>query len=50
MGKFNEKKEKWTNKGTDKQYVADFLIHITNCHTRCLYKFLKSQYCQVSSS
>ena len=25
-------------KGTDKQYVADFLIHITTCHTRVLYK------------
>ena len=42
MGKFNGKKEKWTNKGTDKQYVAEFLIHITTCHTRCLYKISKS--------
>ena len=24
MKKFIGKKEKWTNKGTDKQYVADF--------------------------
>ena len=23
----SEKKEKWTNKGTDKQYVADFLLY-----------------------
>ena len=34
MGKFNGKKEKWTNKVTDKQYVADFLINITTCHTK----------------
>ena len=27
MEKFIGKKEKWTNKGTDKQYVADSLIH-----------------------
>ena len=27
------KKEKWTNKGTDKRYVADSLIHSTTCHT-----------------
>ena len=27
------KKEKWTNKGTDKPYVADSLIHSTTCHT-----------------
>ena len=26
MGKFNGKKEKWTNKGTNTQYVADFFI------------------------
>ena len=26
-------KEKWTNKGTDKPYVADSLIHSTNCYT-----------------
>ena len=24
------KKEKWTNKTTDKQYVAEFIIHIVN--------------------
>ena len=29
---FFEKKEKWTNKGTDKQYVADSLRHRTTCH------------------
>ena len=26
--------ETWTNKGTDKPYVADSLIHSTTCHTR----------------
>ena len=25
-------KEKWINKGTEKQYVADSLIHSTTCH------------------
>ena len=29
MENFIGKKEKWTNKGTDKQYVADSLIHNT---------------------
>ena len=27
MEKFIGKKEKWINKGTDKQYVADSLLH-----------------------
>ena len=36
------KKEKRTNKGTDKQYVADSLIHDTTNHTRCLYQISKS--------
>ena len=27
------KKEKRTNKGTDKPYVADYFIHSTTCHT-----------------
>ena len=26
------KKEKWTNKGTDMQYVAEFFIHSITCH------------------
>ena len=26
------KKLKWTNKGTDKPYVADSIIHSTTCH------------------
>ena len=26
------KREKLTNKGTDKQYVAEFSIHSTTCH------------------
>ena len=25
-------KEKWTNKGTNKQYVVEYLIHSTTCH------------------
>ena len=29
---FIREKEKWTNKGTDKQYVADSLLHSTTCH------------------
>ena len=37
---FVREKEKWTNKGTDKQYVADSLIHITTCHYQALYKIL----------
>ena len=32
-GNFVREKEKWTNKGTDKTYVADSLIHSTTCHT-----------------
>ena len=36
------KKEKWRNKGTDKQYVADSLLHDTTYHTRCLYEISKS--------
>ena len=27
-----ERKKNWTNKGTDKQYVADSFIHIKTCH------------------
>ena len=42
MGNFNGKKEKWTNKVTDKQFVADFFIHITTCHIRFFYKISKS--------
>ena len=30
---FVREKEKWTNKGTDKPLVADFLIYSTNCYT-----------------
>ena len=33
MEKFIGKKEKWTNKGTDKPYVADSLILSKSCHT-----------------
>ena len=34
MEKITAKKEKWTNKGTDRSYVADYLIHGTTCHTK----------------
>ena len=34
---FVREKEKWTNKGTDMQYVADFLIHSTTVHYQALY-------------
>ena len=33
MGKNTGKKEKLTNKGTDKPYVTDSLINSTTCHT-----------------
>ena len=42
MGKNIGKKEKWINKGTDKQYVADSLLHNTTCHTQGLYKISES--------
>ena len=32
------KEENWTNKGTDKQYVADSLLHSTTCHIQPLYQ------------
>ena len=38
MEKIVGKKEKKTNKGTDKQYVADSLLHSTTCHTKALYQ------------
>ena len=31
-------KEKWTNKETDKQYVADSLTHSTTCYYQALYQ------------
>ena len=31
-------KEKWTNKGTDKQYMAVLLLHNTTHHYQALYK------------
>ena len=31
-------KEKWTNKGTDKQYVAVFFLHNTTHHYKALYQ------------
>ena len=38
MENFIGKKEKWTNKGTDKQYVAGSLLHSTTCYIQPLYQ------------
>ena len=39
LRKFCEREEeKWTNKGTAKQYVADSLLHSTTCHYQALYQ------------
>ena len=35
-------KEKSTNEGIDKQYVAESLIHSTTCHAQALYQISKS--------
>ena len=35
-------KEKWTNKGNDKQQHADSLLHDTTSHTQHLYQVSKS--------
>ena len=35
---FVREKEKRTNKGTDKQYVADSLLHSTTSHYQALYQ------------
>ena len=35
-------KEKWTNKGNDKQQNADSLLHNTTSHTQHLYQISKS--------
>ena len=35
-------KEKGINKGTDKQYVAVFLLHNTNHHLQALYQISES--------
>ena len=35
-------KEKWTNKGTDKQYVAVLLLHNTTHHYQALYQISES--------
>ena len=39
---FIGKKEKWTNKGNDKQEEADSLLHNTTSHTQHLYQISKS--------
>ena len=35
-------KEKWTNKGNDKQQHADSLLHNTTSHTQHVYQISKS--------
>ena len=35
-------KEKWTNKGTDKRYVAVLLLHNTTHHYQALYQISES--------
>ena len=35
-------KEKWTNKETDKQEMADSFLHNTTYHTQCLYQISSS--------
>ena len=37
-----EEKEKWTNKGIDKQQHADSLLYNTTSHTQHLYQISKS--------
>ena len=39
---FVREKEKTTNKGTDKQYVADSLLQSTTCHYQALYQISRS--------
>ena len=39
---FIGEKEKWTNKGNDKQQHADSLVHNTTSHTPHLYQISKS--------
>ena len=39
---FIGEKEKWINKGTDKQYVAVLLLHNTTNHYQALYQISES--------
>ena len=39
---FIGEKEKWINKGTDKQYVAVFLLHNITNHYQALYQISES--------
>ena len=39
---FVREKEKWTNERTDKQYVADSLLHSSTCHYQALYQISRS--------
>ena len=41
---FVREKEKWKNKGTDMQYVADFLIHSQTVHSQALYQISRSYF------
>ena len=38
----SREKENWTNKGTDKQYVADSLIHSATVHYQALHQISRS--------
>ena len=39
---FTGEKEKWTNKGNDKQEETDSLLYNTTSHTQHLYQISKS--------
>ena len=39
---FVREKEKWTNEGTDKQYVTDSFIHSKTVHYKALYQISRS--------
>ena len=39
---FIGEKKKWTNKGTDKQYVAVLFLHNTTNHYQALYQISES--------
>ena len=39
---FHWREKKWTNKGTDKQYVAVLLLHNTTHHYQALYQISES--------
>ena len=39
---FIEEKEKWTNKGNDKQDDAESVLHDTSSYIQCFYQISKS--------